>query len=581
MTAIPARRTNSVRRSQIVRWLRRVARRLRRIARRLRRVARRGRIWKPVTVREVCDLPAATPLMVHASGVATDLALGGIVDALHRLPSWHLALVRTDAERAVVRDLLDRAGSVAARVHEVPRPRRLAPAFLASADLAVYGFEAVAENRPLVPAVLDVYREAGLCVVAGEARPVRECLTRQGETWFFAPGSLPSFARAVGRAWEAETAKRLGQVVPEPADTETVPPIEVGTPVPWRPLGTAPIRLGLGTANYAGQLSALATAISAARADVGVELVMAKPPSSYRYPADRYLHYPAEHHLEVQLAQSRRVLASYTHLIVDAFRPVLGRLNGDDISADLPALRRARIKVALLAHGSEIRHPSAHLARHPESAFLDAPEDLRDQLTIVAERNRRTAEESGLPVFVTTPDLLDDVPFATWAPLVVDVDAWACDRPVLERARPVVLHAPSRRWTKGTDRLLPVLQDLHDRRIIELRLVESLPHREMVQQVWDADIVVDQLVMGTYGTFSCEGMAAGKVVVAYLSESVHRAVGVQPPIASATPTTIVKTIESLLDDRQAAATLAAEGVRYVREHHDGRQTAAVFDTFLQ
>jgi glycosyltransferase involved in cell wall biosynthesis len=341
------------------------------------------------------------------------------------------------------------------------------------------------------------------------------------------------------------------------------------------------VRLGLGTANYAGQLSALAAAISAARRDVGVELVMAKPPGTYRYPADRYLHFPAEHQLDVQLEQARRVLGAYTHLIVDAFRPVLGRLNGDDIGADLPALRRARIKVALLAHGSEIRHPGAHLERHPESAFRDTPDDLRERLTTVAERNRRIAEESGLPLYVTTPDLLDDVPFATWAPLVVDVDGWLCDRPVLERARPVVLHAPSNRWTKGTDRLLPGLQELHDRRIIELRLVEGLPYSEMRRLVQDADIVVDQLVMGTYGTFSCEGMAAGRAVVAYLSEGVHRAVGIQPPIVNATPTTLVKAIESLLDDRAAATALAAEGPGYVRQHHDGRRTAEVFDAFLR
>jgi hypothetical protein len=76
-------------------------------------------------------------------------------------------------------------------------------------------------------------------------------------------------------------------------------------------------------------------------------------------------------------------------------------------------------------------------------------------------------------------------------------------------------------------------------------------------------------------------MAAGRVVVAYLSEGPHRAAGVRPPIANATPGTLVKAIESLLDDRPAAVALAAEGTRYVRDHHDGRRTAEVFDAFLR
>ncbi|MEU1846816.1 glycosyl transferase family 1 [Micromonospora sediminicola] len=559
MSPAPVRRTvSAVRRRIPRRW---------RIA--LRRAAAGARPFQTPSVRELCELPAGTPLLVHAGGVTGDRALAGVVRALARLPEFHLALVRDEAERAATQDLIRRAGKARRRIHEVPRPRTVTAAFLASADVGVFGFEPDAGL-----ALLDTYLAAGLRVVAADSRVVREHLAPHRAGDFFAPGSLPSFTRAVERA------RQRGDEPPAPEEPP-VAPIEAGTPGPWRALGAGPVRLGLGTANYAGQLSALAVALTAARADVGVELVMAKPPATYRYPADRYLNYPGEHRLDVQVEQARRVLGWYTHLIVDAFRPVLGRGNGDDISADLPALRRARIKVALLAHGSEIRHPGAHLERHAESAFRDADEDLRERLTTVAERNRRTAEESGLPFFVTTPDLLDDVPFATWAPLIVDVDDWACDRPVLERARPVVLHAPSKRWTKGTDRLLPRLQELDERRIIELRLVEGLPHHEMRRLVQDCDIVVDQLVMGSYGTFSCEGMAAGKVVVAYVSEGPHRAAGVEPPIANATPSTLVKTIESLLDDRTAAVALAAEGARYVRDHHDGRRTAEAFDAFLR
>ncbi|MEU0081143.1 glycosyl transferase family 1 [Micromonospora tulbaghiae] len=563
MSPAPVRRTvSAVRRRIPRRW---------RIA--LRRAAAGTRPWETPSVRELCELPAGTPLLVHAGGISGDRALDGVLRALARLPEFHLALVCDAAEQAAAQDLVRRAGKARRRVHPVPRPRTMTAAFLASGDVAVFGF---APDAGL--GLLDTCLAAGLRVVAADNRVVREHLARHRAGDFYAPGSVPSFAKAVERAWQrggddaAET--------PEPPEPAAAP-VEAGTPGRWRALGAGPVRLGLGTANFAGQLSALAVAISAARADVGIELVVAKPPATYRYPADRYLHFPGEHRLDVQMQQAARVLGWYTHLIVDAFRPVLGRLNGDDIAADLPALRRARLKVALLAHGSEIRHPGAHLERHAESAFRDAPEELRERLTVVAERNRRTAEDSGLPFFVTTPDLLDDVPFATWAPLIVDVDAWACDRPVLERTRPVVLHAPSNRWTKGTDRLLPRLQELHDRRIIELRLVEGLPHSEMRRLVQDCDIVVDQLVMGSYGTFSCEGMAAGKVVVAYVSEGPHRAAGVQPPIANATPGTLAKTIESLLDDRPAAVALAAEGARYVRDHHDGRRTAEAFDAFLR
>jgi hypothetical protein len=349
----------------------------------------------------------------------------------------------------------------------------------------------------------------------------------------------------------------------------------------WTPLGATPIRLGLGTANYAGQLAAFARALCRARPDVSAEVVMTRAAETFPYAADVYLDSDQESQLEVQVERVRRVLGDYTHLIVDAFRPVLGRLNGDHIGADLPALRRAHVKVALLAHGSEIRHPPDHLERHEHSAYRDAPADLVAKLTTISERNRRTAQQSDLPLFVTTPDLCEEVPGATWAPLVVNVDEWTCDRPVMKRRRPIVVHAPSRRWTKGSDRILPVLTGLHDRGVIDFRLVEGVAWDEMRALVHEADIIIDQLAIGSYGTFACEGMAAGKPVVAYVSESAHGLVGVKPPIANATPATLQSTIDALLDDRERAARMGADGVAYVKEHHDGRRTALAFHEFLE
>ncbi|WP_422770267.1 glycosyl transferase family 1 [Plantactinospora sp. WMMC1484] len=524
------------------------------------------------SVRAACGLGAGTPLMVHTGRISTDRSAAVMVDALSHLPGFHLALVCPSTERDAAGALLRRAETVGVRdrLHVLARPRGMAPAFLASADLGVSGYQPVVSGGPLVPEELDEYRAAGLRIVAGNIRTIREYLAQHEAGVVFTLGSAASFATSVRRVRTER-----------PAGRPPTPSTEPDAPPEWSRIGSTPIRLGLGTANYAGQLSSFARAICAARPDVSAELVMAKPVASFRYPADAYLHFPTERRLDVQLDQVRRVLGTYTHLVVDAFRPVLGRLNGEDISADLPALRQAKIKTALLAHGSEIRHPASHLDRHPESGFRQAPEELVERLGTVTEKNARIARESELPIFVTTPDLLADVPWATWAPLVLDVEAWSCDRPVLERPRPIVLHAPSTRWTKGTDLILPELQALHDRRVIDFRLVEGVPWSEMRRMVQEADIIVDQLVMGSYCTFACEGMAAGKAVISYLSEDAMRAVQIRPPITSATPATLVKAIESLLDDRTAAARLAAEGVGYVREHHDGRRTAQVFDEFLR
>ncbi|HEX6873510.1 MAG TPA: glycosyl transferase family 1 [Micromonosporaceae bacterium] len=546
------------------------------------------------SVRAACGLGPKVPLLVHAGVPGADRAAASAVGGLAELPGYHLALV-APANAAGVADLVRLAGSLGVRdrLHLVPYRGGAWARFLASADLGVLGFERDAVGADLLPAAVGRYRQAGLPVVAGNARAVREYLAHHKAGQVFVPGDPRSFAGAVKRARATSPARTAVAVAAgrgAPAQTAgpaggTAPTVGAATAVaaavPWTPLGATPIRLGLGTANFAGQLSAFARVLCRDRPDVSAELVMAKPPASFRHPADVYLEFPTEHQLAVQLAQLQRVLGGYTHLIVDAFRPVLGRLNGDHIGADLPALHRAQIKVALLAHGSEVRRPAAHLNRHEESGFLDAPADLVTRLSEVCEQNHRIAAESGLPLFVTTPDLLDDLPGATWAPLVVDVDAFACDEPVLRRARPIVLHAPSTRWTKGTDRILALLTDLHERKVIDFRLVEGVPWDQMRTLVQQADIIIDQLVMGGYCTFACEGMAAGKAVVSYLAQSTLDTIGGTPPIVNATPKTLASALEFLLDDRDAGARLGAEAVSYVREHHDGRRTALAFAEFLR
>ncbi|MFI7428862.1 hypothetical protein ACIBPB_17910 [Micromonospora sp. NPDC049836] len=351
-------------------------------------------------------------------------------------------------------------------------------------------------------------------------------------------------------------------------------------PTGWRPLGDTPVRLGLGPANYAGQAAAFAAAICRQRPDVSAEVLMRRTAHGFAFPADVRLDPDRLTELDGQIAQLRRVIGRYTHLIADAFLPVFGSLNGGHIGADLPALRQAGIRVALLAHGSEVRHPVRHRERSPFSPFHDLPEERLEKLAGRAERNHRVAGTSGRPVFVTTPDLLLDLPEATWAPVVVDVDAWRSRAPVLRRKRPVVLHAPSARWLKGTDRILPALSALHDAGAIDLRLAEELPWTEVRELIRRADVVLDQFALGCYGTFAVEAMAAGRPVLAYLHDEVLDRLDERPPIVNATPDTLGAALEELIADPRRAARLGAESVEYVRQYHDGRRTADVFAEFL-
>jgi glycosyltransferase involved in cell wall biosynthesis len=575
-----------------------------------------------VSVRRTAGVADEDPLLVYSGYLHVQRGLDTAIDALPLMPEVHLAIVANRGNK-LVHELEARAAKLGVedRVHVVPYvPQHAVADYLSSADLGVICSAKTINYELSLPTKFAEYLHAGLPVVCSDVKTLSEYVRRHDVGSVFEAGEVKSFEGAVRDAlarrdalrknitdevldelsWERQSEvllKLYGELAgrrPDPpeqpvswqAEERPVSAARIGrdddSPHPWRILEAAtPIRFGLGPANYAGQLAGLAAAVTAARPDISAEVVMHTSQLSFGYPADVHIKNADLRRLEVQLEEVKRILPRYTHLLNDAFRPVFGHLNGRHISGDLPALEEAGIKVALLAHGSEVRDPKAHMERNRYSHYRDAPDDgTLETLQSLSERNRSFAEEHGLPCYVTTPDLLDDLPHATWVPLVVDVDGWACEKPVFERERPLVLHAPSKRWTKGTGRFVEQMQGLEERGLIEFRLVEGLPWEQMRALIRDCDLVIDQFGVGAYGTLACEAMAAGKPVVAYLSEGVNRVIGEVPPIINVGPDSVGEAVSGLLDDREGAARLGRESVDFVRRFHDGRRSAAALDGFL-
>jgi hypothetical protein len=244
------------------------------------------------------------------------------------------------------------------------------------------------------------------------------------------------------------------------------------------------------------------------------------------------------------------------------------------------------VRAGLLFHGSDIRSPDRHVELYRFSPFRAPATDADRQLTEVlrgktAEMAKWVADFDG-PVFVSTPDLIDDVPQATWLPVVVDLEQWTEGaRPPLEREVPVVVHAPSRPFMKGSDLIEPTLRGLADKGLIEYRRLEHIPQAELVGVVQDADIVLDHFVIGNYGVMTCQAMAAGRISIANIDERVRGRVPADIPTIQADPDTLGEVIEGVLADRDAARAVAATGRAFVREFHDGRKSAEALASWLR
>ncbi|MCK2036327.1 hypothetical protein KZC51_09270 [Microbacterium sp. SSW1-49] len=336
-----------------------------------------------------------------------------------------------------------------------------------------------------------------------------------------------------------------------------------------REIATAPptlTRVLIAPANYAGQATQWARALEQAVAHLGARSLAVE--SAFGFPADaRVSRRVFQNSPRWQRAQSTAA-EGFSHLLVESLIPPFGRLARRDLRRQLARLGTG-ISVAFVCHGTDVRS-----AGRPHEELTSAER----QADRIARRNRSLLAQLSGPVFVTTPDLLDDVPDATWLPVVIDVERWrAHARTVVPGMR--VVHIPSSSALKGTAMVDPVAQLLHAEGVIDYRTASGVRHDRMPGELSRADVVLDQFVLGSYGVAACEAMAAGCVVVGHVTpvvrDRVRAATGRDLPIVEATPATLSSVLRRLAADPAERARIAEAGSAFTGAVHDGRLSADI------
>lgn len=223
--------------------------------------------------------------------------------------------------------------------------------------------------------------------------------------------------------------------------------------------------------------------------------------------------------------------------------------SGLPFGLDFPLWRMLNKKVVMHHHGTDIRYKGEPW--------------LRSRL---AQR-----------IFVSTPDLLEWSRNAIWIPNPLDLEMYPYVGVNKSRANGIdpikILHAPSKRWLKGTEHVLSAIKRLKNEGYnIELILVENMPHKEAVEYYKHADIVVDQLLIGWYGMLAQECMALGKPVCVYLREDL---LGYIPshPMLNTTCDNIVENLRQLIEDPTLRSDLGEKGRRFVEKIHSSDKIA--------
>jgi hypothetical protein len=352
------------------------------------------------------------------------------------------------------------------------------------------------------------------------------------------------------------------------------------------PAPETPIRLFIGPANSAGQGWHWARAAEKHISGVGALAMAIEPVGGFAFPIDQpvpsgvYRWAPSW-----RRKQARAIARRYSHVILESGRPLFGDPLGRSFVEDVALLGRRKVSVALLFHGSDIRLPSRHVEHAHWSPFRGTTYELTAVLESQVTKVARALESLSLPIFVSTPDLLLDLPDAEWLPVVVDTAKWRTTlEPFVGDGPPVVAHAPSNEALKGSDLIDPVLVKLEREGLLRYERITHVPASEMPGIYRNADIVVDQLRLGIYGVAACEAMAAGRVVISHVGDftrsHVANVTGLELPIVETTPDSFEKTLREVLSQPKRFAAVASNGPAFVERVHDGTRSAHVLSRFL-
>lgn len=215
------------------------------------------------------------------------------------------------------------------------------------------------------------------------------------------------------------------------------------------------------------------------------------------------------------------------------------------------------------------------IAHHDQGNYYST---LQNELN--REKIRRFEKKADL-IYAVNPDLLRVLPsrskFLPYAHLEPKKFKVSENQ---SKIRPLVVHAPTHRKAKGTEFILKAVDRLkHEGTKFDFRLVEGLSNEQARKIYAEADLIIDQLLVGWYGGFAVEAMAMGKPVVCFIRKEdlklIPLAMADDLPFIEAEPSSIYEVLKKWLTKRKNdLAERGRKSRKFVEHWHDPDQIAS-------
>lgn len=318
----------------------------------------------------------------------------------------------------------------------------------------------------------------------------------------------------------------------------------------------------------------------------GMAGLMSKKQRELGYESDSFVavnsvfKYPADFTLSSTSNIGRKVerLRFFTKAIknYDVFHFYFGESLLGQGYIDVPLLKKLNKKIFFYFAGCDIRNSKEVISKYEFSA-------CKECWPMMCSANRKKSMEvmkSANGTFVSTPDLLEFVENGILLQQPIDLMEFNSLKRELVRSDLnenviKIAHAPTSRALKGTNYLIEAVARLKSEGYnIELLMVEGMPYKEAIQLYNQADIAVDQLLIGAYGQFAVEMMALEKPVICYIREDLIKHYPPNLPIIKSNKTQIYEVLRETIRQRDKWKLIGQSAAMYVAQNHDAGVIAA-------
>lgn len=188
-------------------------------------------------------------------------------------------------------------------------------------------------------------------------------------------------------------------------------------------------------------------------------------------------------------------------------------------------------------------------------------------------------------IWAVNPDLLHFLPddMSTFLPYTVSNYSEEQHQPTLDETVINIVHAPTNREAKGSAYILAALEKLKEvyAGSVCIHIVENVPHSEAMQIYRNADLIIDQVLIGWYGGFSVECMHMGKPVMCRIEEAdlkfidPEMARDVFDAFINVTPDNIYSKLAECVENRNILKQKAVAAYEYSHKWHNPAYVANI------